>query len=181
MPVSRLRASLDRMESFLAAIGWSGVFAWLLGSSTVIVCATLLILRGSNLATTFLLTVPSLIGTFYFPLVPLAYRALVREYNVAQERRADPDVWRQCQHLRIFEAACLLADIEPAAAMVRQPGAARDWYQILINSIVSKEIRIPLEMNDANAMHQPNEHTIVNKRALQIFAHERGITTAALA
>jgi hypothetical protein len=129
----------------------------------------------------------------YLGLVPLAYRALLRVQEIGPKRdRPSPEVWQHLPELRLYDAACLLADIEPDKPAVSKPGDANGWYRMLCEAIRSGELHIvptpydpehtfvDLERDPLKHMYTPNEETVVSRRALQEFAKKRSVKRAFL-
>jgi len=156
------------------------VALWSIGIALVIVCTTRIIMLGGETAVALMLGVSTLAGVAYLGANPILCRILLRMHDeMMTDRRPEPAIWARFHYLQVFEAACLLADVEPRVIAVRQPGPAKEWYDVLVNSIIARELRLPPELRENNINHV-DESTVITKRALQTFAADRGVICASL-
>jgi hypothetical protein len=82
---------------------------------------------------------------------------------------ADPEIWRHAQSFRLFQAACLFANIEPGEfSIVERPGPARAWFHVLGDAWDANELeKVPSD--DANLR-------ITTRQSLQNFVTAHHIT-----
>lgn len=103
----------------------------------------------------------------YLALVPMAYKVLRKVEDMPVRVRPDPEIWRHLERYYLFEAACLLADLEPNLVLA-QRGDAYGWYRALVEAVRSQKLTIlafPLDY-----------HSLVSRDDLHKFAGEHGTT-----
>lgn len=92
-------------------------------------------------------------------------------------RRPDPEIWRHVSRLELFQAACLLADIEPDFTIVDKPGDANGWLTVLRDALRSDEIKYIKTVYDSQHVladgYHPHKETVISRESLQQFAAKR--------
>ena len=116
----------------------------------------------------------------------MAYRVLQRAQDMPARLRPAPQVWQHLPQYKLYEAACLLADLEPDIPIVGKPGDANGWYRALCIAIQSGELdRLPTPFDSQHIFgtyqdngtikneYRPYEETVISRKSLQEFAIKR--------
>jgi hypothetical protein len=109
----RIRAVIDGVGTVITVIGWFGLSAWIAGIGTAIGGTAWAMISGIPVPLVIMAAFCTFTGAVYLALAPMAYRTLQLVHKSPARTRPDPEIWRHLQNLQLFEAACLLADIEP--------------------------------------------------------------------
>ena len=115
----------------------------------------------------------------------MAYRALARIQDApTRPIRPDPEIWRHLSTLRLYEAACLLADIEPNKSKIDEPGDVNGWYRALCDAIRDNEIFYIYSILDDDRTTQygylPHPDTVITREDLNKFSTSRNLRRAFL-
>jgi hypothetical protein len=181
----RIRAVIDGIATVATVIGWLGLSAWIAGVGAAILGVVWAMISGVAAPIVFMAAFCTFTGAVYLALAPMAYRALQLVKKSPARARPDPEIWRHLPNLQLFEAACLLTDIDPDYQIADNPGDANGWFRALSEAIKTKEIsrvESPLD-NRTHSLpggYDPHRGTVITREALQKFAAKRGLRRAFL-
>jgi hypothetical protein len=181
---------VDLAGTIAVVLGWFGVTSYVVGAIIAIGGAGWALMTGVAAPIAFMGAFCTATAAAYLALLPMAYRTLQRAQETSPRARPDPEIWRHVQELRLYEAACLLADIEPDLPIVSRPGDANGWYRALCEAVRGRQIgRVPTPF-DANHMfvsyddhghptgsheYRPHQETTITRSELRRFAEARGV------
>jgi hypothetical protein len=169
----------------LAILGWLGLSAWASGIAVAVGGTAWAMITHVSTPLVIMAAFCTFTGAVYLGLAPMAYRVLMRAQDTpARPVRPDPEIWRHLSTLKLYEAACLLADIEPNKENIARPGDENGWYRALSEAIKSHEIIYIYTILDDDRTTQygylPHDETMISRGELQKFAKSRDIRRAFL-
>jgi len=185
MAIARwIKAIIDGVGTVSTVIGGLGLSAWIAGAAAAIGGAAWAMIIGLAAPLVIMAAFCTLTGAVYLALAPMAYRTLQMVQKSPARTRPDPEIWRHLPNLQLFEAACLLADIEPDFLTADNPGDANGWFRALCEAINAKEILWVKSAEDNRHTfpdgYHPHRETIITRNDLQKFAEKRQIRRAFL-
>jgi hypothetical protein len=174
----RIKAIISNVKAVLAILGVLELSASI---STILVSVgggVWAVITGIPLPLVVMAAFCTFTGGIYLALAPMAYRALTRIQDAPPPvRRPDPEIWRHVSRLELFQAACLLADIEPDFTIVDKPGDANGWLTVLRDALRSDEIKYIKTVYDSQHVladgYHPHKETVISRESLQQFAAKR--------
>jgi hypothetical protein len=181
-----IRAAIDGVGTVATVFGWLGLSASIVGISTAIGGVVWAMISGIAAPLIVMAAFCTFTGAVYLALAPMAYRALQLVQKSPARARPDPEIWRHLPNLQLFEAACLLTDIDPDYQIANNPGDANGWFRALSEAIMTKEIsRVESPLDNRNHTlpgggYHPHRETVITREALQKFAAKRGLRRAFL-
>jgi hypothetical protein len=190
--LDRVNKAVATAKSIVAVIGWLGLTAWVTGLAAAFGGAAWAMINGISAPIIIMAVFCTITAGTYLAIVPMAFRILRRIEDAPLRIRPSPEIWQHVPRLRLFEAACLLADIDPDLPLVSRPGDANGWYRAICEALLAEEIeRIPTEHDpnhifidlsnpDNKPQYRPYEETVISRDALQAFAKRRGLRRAFL-
>jgi hypothetical protein len=182
---TRIKATISNIKTALAILGWLGLSAWIGTIATTAGAAAWAVITGVSTPLVIMAVFCTLVAGAYLGLLPMAYRVLLRAQDSAPRQRPDPEIWRHVPRLQLYEAACLLADVEPNVPTVSMPGDANGWYRALVEAIRSGELkRVPTAFDSQHTFpgmgYIPYEETVITLIDLRSFAANRDARRAFL-
>jgi hypothetical protein len=181
----RIKAIIGNVKALLAILGWLGLSAWVGGIATAAGGAVWAVMTHVSTPLVIMAVFCTFTGAVYLGLAPMAYRALARIQDApTRPIRPDPEIWRHLSTLRLYEAACLLADIEPNKSKVDEPGDVNGWYRALYDAIRDNEILYIYSILDDDRTTQygylPHPDTVITREDLRKFSTSRNLKRAFL-
>jgi hypothetical protein len=173
---SRLNNAYSTAQNIASIIGYFGVSGWIAGVIAAVSGSVWAVITHVSLPIVIMAAFCTFTAAVYLGLVPVAFRALER-VNDAPRARPDPTIWRHVPELRLFEAACLLADVIPSKPAADRPGDANAWYRALVNAVRSGELnRIHTPLDDQHNFitggYMPHPDTVITSDSLRKFAEK---------
>jgi hypothetical protein len=181
----RIRTAIDGAGTIITVIGWLGISAWVVGLASTVGGVGWAMISGIPGPFVLMAAFCTFTGAVYLALVPMVYRALLRVQASPARTRPDPEIWRHLSTLQLYEAACLLADIDPDFQTADNPGDANGWCRALGEAIKAEEIsRIPSPRDNRDHLlpdgYHPHRETVITRDALKKFAAKRQVRRAFL-
>jgi hypothetical protein len=180
----RIRAIIDGAGTITTVVGWIGISAWFAGLASTVGGAAWAMISGIPASLVIMAAFCTFTGAVYLAMVPMAYHALRLVQKSPARSRPDPEIWRHLPNLQLFEAACLLADIEPDFQTADNPGDANGWFRALCEAINTKEISWIKSASDNRHTYpdgyHPHRETLITRESLQKFTKTRNIRRAFL-
>jgi hypothetical protein len=182
--LARAKQTWNGIKAAWAILGWLGFTGFLVGIATAFAGAAWAVINGIAAPIVVMAALCVFTAAVYLAMAPMAFRVLQRAQEVPIRTRPDPEIWRHLKEMRLFEAACLLADIEPDLPTVSRPGDAYAWYRALCNAVNTKEmtgISTPFDGHHINnGVYHAYEETVISRDVLKRFADERQVRRAFL-
>lgn len=182
--LGKIRALIDRISTISTVIGWLGLTTSVSGAAGAVGAAVWAVVTGVPIPIVVMAAFCTITAAAYLALIPMAYRALLRAQDIPIGNRPDPQVWRILPQFTLWQAACLLADVEPTIGFINVPSSANGYSHALsieINSGRMKRIEMHydhLQVRDGTYVADIN--TVISKDDLKKFALERDIKRAFL-
>jgi hypothetical protein len=193
----RFAQLVNRGKAIWTVIGWFGLAGTVVGTVTAIGGTVWAMITGISAPIVIMAAFCTLTAGIYLGLVPMAYRALLRFQEMEPTRaRPDTEIWRHLSEFKLYEAACLFADIDPDIPTVSKPGDANGWYRALCQAINNGEIHhVPTPFDNQNTFmvmspdggmtgkteYRPYEETVITRDDLKKFATKCGLRRGFLA
>jgi hypothetical protein len=179
-----LRRCIDAIGTLWLLLGWFGLSTTIVSLLTVVGGSAWAMATGIAAPIVLMAAFCTITAGAYLALVPMAYRALQRAQDSPTRVRPDPEIWRHMPRLKLYEAACLLADVEPDIPIVSRPGDPNGWYRALCEAVRDNELaHVPTAFDSQHTYaegYRPYEETVVGRVGLQRFAANRGAKRAFL-
>jgi len=182
--LDRINRAISTVKSVLAVVGWLGLTGLLTGIAAAIGGTVWAMITGISAPLVIMAAFCTFTGAVYLSLAPMAYLALIRARDAPPRMRPDPEVWRHLSQFQIFEAGCLLADMEPSTSLANEPGSSNGFCRALCIEVNNGNMqRINMHYDDLNIVrgrYIADIETVISREELKKFAVSRGLKRAFL-
>lgn len=180
----RLQRLIETLGLLWTILGWFGLSAAILSLGATIGGVVWAMTTGIAAPVVMMAAFCTLTAGAYFTLLPMAFRALQRAQAAPVRVRPDPEIWRHVLRIQLYQAACLLADIEPDYQAVDKPGDANGWFTALCDALKADELlyirSVYDKTHDFEDGYHPHRETVITRESLQNFAKKRHVHRAFL-
>jgi hypothetical protein len=177
---------VSRGNAIWTVLGWLGWRSVVASAATFIAGGVGAIMQSVPLSIALMAAFCAAVAMLFLAQLPAFIRAT---QTMRPQERPDPDVWRHVPRLKLYEAACLLANVQPKLSEAAK-GDAYGWYTALKHAVdTDKMPYIHTRFDSQHTFYKTGlgtpyyeayPETLIERGELQKFAKSRQVQRAFL-